>query len=120
MPTAIQLAQQKLGVSASGRWDAATSGALLAYQASGHGPYPMQPTGHADPATLLNLGYYGATDALTDEWVAWMRGGNKPGTFWRDARASIDQVPQWAWATLAVGFGAFAYMAYRTDKKRGK
>ena len=47
-------------------------------------------------------------------------GGAKPGHYWRDVRASIDQVPRWAWATIAVAFGAFGYMAYRTDKKRGR
>jgi hypothetical protein len=120
MPTAIQRVQQKLGVQASGAWDAGTSGAVLAFQQGGSGTYPMQATGHPDPATLLNLGYYAPADVLAEDWLGYLNGGEKPGTFWRDVCASIDQVPRWAWATAAVGFGAFAYMAYRTDKKRGK
>ncbi len=29
-------------------------------------------------------------------------------------------IPTWAWITLAASFGTFSYMAYRTDKKRGR
>ena len=112
--------QQKLGVAQSGAWDSGTSGAMLAYQQAGHGAFPMDANGHPDPATLLNLGYYVPADVFTDDWMGYLRGdGSKPGHFGRDLRASIDQVPRWAWATVAVAFGAFAYMAYRTDRKRG-
>jgi hypothetical protein len=122
MPTAIQQVQQRLGVHASGQWDSATDGALLAYQQSAKGAtYGMDPNGHPDPATLVNLGYYAPADLFTEEWASYLAGtGKKPGHFGRDLRASIDQVPRWAWALLAVSFGGFAYMAYRTDKKRGK
>jgi hypothetical protein len=121
MPTAIQRVQQRLGVQQSGHWDSSTDGAILAFQQTAKGvTYAMDPSGHPDPATLVNLGYYAPADIFTDEWTSYLAGGEKPGHFGRDVRASIDQVPRWAWATLAVGFGIFAYMAYRTDKKRGK
>jgi len=120
MPTAIQTVQQRLGVQSSGHWDSATDGALLAYQQTGRGTYPMDPTGHPDPATLVNLGYFAPGDILTEEWAGYLTGGAKPGHFGRDLRAAIDQVPRWAWFTVAGAFGIFAYMAYRTDKKRSK
>ncbi len=120
MPTAIQQVQQRLGVQQSGRWDAATDGGLLAYQQSAKGSYAMDPNGHPDPATLVNLGYYTPGELFTEEWADYLAGGAKPGHFGRDLRAAIDQVPRWAWGTLAAGFGIFAYMAWRTDKKRAK
>jgi hypothetical protein len=121
MTTAIQQVQQRLGVRQSGQWDSATDGAILAFQQTAKGTkYAMDPNGHPDPATLVNLGYYSPADVFTQGWADYLAGGPKPGHFGRDLRASIDQVPRWAWATVAVGFGIFAYMAYRTDKKRGK
>lgn len=113
--------QHTLGVPASGHWDATTHGALLAYQQSGRGKFPMSPSGHPDAATLANLGYYQpATDLFTDPWSAYLAGtGERPGHFARDLRTSIDQVPRWVWGTLAASFSLFAYLAYRTDKKRG-
>jgi len=93
---------------------------MLAFQQTGKGAFPMDPHGHPDPATLLNLGYYAPGDVFTQGWVDYIAGGEKPGHFGRDLRTAIDQVPRWAWATVAVAFGAFAYMAYRTDKKRGR
>lgn len=120
MSTGITRVQQKLGVQQSGEWNNATAGAVLAFQQTGKGQFPMTPTGHPDPATLVNLGYYAPTDALTTPWADYLAGGDKPGHFWRDLRTSIDQVPRWAWGTVAVAFGAFGYMAYRTDRKREK
>jgi hypothetical protein len=120
MASGIVRVQQKLGVAQSGAWDNATTGALLAYQQAGKGALPMAANGHPDPATLLNLGYYAPGDVLTQDWLDYLSGGTKPGHFGRDLRASIDQVPRWAWTTVALAFGAFAYMAYRTDKKRGR
>lgn len=121
MPTAITRVQQRLGVPQTGVWDGTTDGAILAFQQTAKGQaFPMDPTGHPDPATLMNLGYYAPGDVFTEEWANYLAGGAKPGHYWRDVRASIDQVPRWAWATIAVAFGAFGYMAYRTDKKRGR
>lgn len=121
MPSSITSVQQKLGVSQSGRWDSSTDGALIAFQQTAKGQaYAMDPNGHPDPATLVNLGYYAPADVFTQEWTDYLSGGPKPGHFGRDLRASIDQVPRWAWVTLAVAFGGFAYMAYKTDKKRGR
>jgi hypothetical protein len=120
MPTAIQRVQQRLGVHSSGQWDAVTDGALLAFQSAGHGQYPMDAHGHPDAATLANLGYYATGDIFPQPWVDYLGGGAKPGTFVRDIETAIDQVPRWAWATVAVSFGLFAYMSWRGDKKRAR
>ncbi len=114
MTTPVEAIQQRLGVPRSGHWDGVTRGALVAYQQS-HG---LSPSGHPDPATLASLGYYRPDDLFTQKWVSYLEGGDKPGTFGRDLKTSIDQVPRWAWATLAASFSVFAYMAYRTDRKR--
>ncbi|SRR5260221_9284569 len=118
MPTPIEHLQQRLGLRQTGTWDGATDGAILAYQGSAKGQYPMSATGHPDPATLANLGYYAPGDIFTSRWAAYLEGGSKPSTALRDIQTSIDQVPRWVWATAAVSFGVFAYMAYRTDRKR--
>jgi len=121
MPTAIQKVQQNLGVPQTGHWDSATDGALIAYQQTArNATYAMDANGHPDPATLVNLGYYSPADLFTQGWSDYLTGGPKPGNFGRDLRTAIDQVPQWAWATVAAGFSIFAYMAWRTDKKRAK
>jgi len=122
MPTAIDRVQQRLGVQQSGHWDSATDGALVAFQQAPKGAsYPMDANGHPDPATLVNLGYYAPADVFTEEWSAYLAGqGPKPGHFGRDLRAAIDQVPRWAWAIVGVSFSVFAYMAYKTDRKRGR
>src|SRR5258706_5905490 len=110
--------QKTLGIKSSGTWDGSTRGAVLAYQQSGKAQYPMDPNGHPDPATLVNLGYYAPPDVFTDDWSAYLSGGTKPGHFGRDLRTSIDQVPRWTWFTLAGVFGAFAYIAWKREKKR--
>jgi len=120
MPTPLDLVQSRLGVPRTGRWDATTDGALRVYQSSGKGPYAMRPTGHPDAATLANLGYFDPKDIVTASWAAYIDGGPKPGTFGRDVKTSIDQVPRWAWGTLAASFSLFAVLAYRTDRKREK
>jgi hypothetical protein len=112
--TPVEALQQKLGVPKTGHWDGATYGAITSYQSGHH----LDGAGHPDPQTLSALGYYGPSDLFTKNWSDYLAGGSKPGTFGRDLRATIDQVPRWAWATLAVGFSAFAYLAYRTDRKR--
>jgi len=118
MPTPTELLQSRLGVPRTGHWNAQTDGAIVGYQQTGKGAYPMRATGHPDPATLANLGYFAPKDVFTSGWAGYLTGGNKPGTFGRDARAAIDQVPRWAWATVAGAFSIFAYVAYRTDRKR--
>lgn len=117
MPTAVQLAQQRLGVRSSGTWDNATDGAVLAFQQRGKGTYPMDPHGHPDPATLLNIGYYAPGDIFPARWEDYLEGGEKPGTFMRDIDTAIDQVPRWVWGTMGAAFGIFAWMAWRTDRK---
>lgn len=112
--------QSKLGVPRTGHWDSATHGALVAYQSSGKGPYPMRATGYPDAGTLANLGYFEPKEMMTAGWADYLDGGSKPGTFGRDLRTSIDQVPRWAWGTVAAAFSVFAIMAYRTDRKREK
>ena len=119
MPTPIEVVQSRLGVPRTGHWDRTTDGALLAYQST-HGKYAMSPTGHPDAATLANLGYFAPSDVFTQGWSNYLTGGPKPGTVTRDLKASIDQVPRWAWATVALGFSVFAVLAYRTDRKREK
>jgi peptidoglycan hydrolase-like protein with peptidoglycan-binding domain len=114
--TAIELIQGHLGVPKSGHWDGMTMAALAAYQSS-HG---LDATGHPDPATLASLGYYKPEDIFTKKWAEYLSGGDKPGTFGRDLKTSIDQVPRWVWGTVAAGFSVFAIMAYRTDRKREK
>jgi len=110
MATSVESVQRVLGVSLTGKWDNTTRGALLAYQQSANDiRYPMDATGHPDPVTLVNLGYYKPEEVFTEEWSGYLAGGPKPGHFGRDLRAAIDQVPRWAWVTIAVTFGAFAY-----------
>lgn len=116
----IDVLQTKLGVRRTGAWDASTDGALLSYQQTGKGKIPMRATGHPDPVTLSNLGYFEPGDVFTARWADYLDGGEKPGTFTRDLRTAIDQVPRWAWATVAGAFTVFAVMAYRTDRKREK
>jgi len=119
MPGPVDTLQRNLGVRVTGEWDATTYGALLAYQQSGRGAYPMSSSGHADPATLANLGYYEPLEAFPGGMREYLAGtGEKPGTFMRDVGTAIDQVPRWAWGAAAVLFGGFAYLAYRGDKKR--
>lgn len=120
MPSPIDVVQSKLGVPRSGHWDRATDGALVAYQSGGKGAYAMRATGHPDAATLANLGYFDPKEIMTEGWADYISGGNKPGTFGRDLRTSIDQVPRWAWGTVAAAFSVFAVLAYRTDRKREK
>lgn len=116
----IETLQARLGVPRSGSWDHATDGAILSYQTSGKGQIPMRATGHPDPSTLANLGYFDPKEVFTHRWAEYLDGGEKPGTFTRDLRTAIDQVPRWAWGTLAGAFTVFAVLAYRTDRKREK
>lgn len=120
MASPIDVVQSRLGVPRSGHWDRTTDGAILAYQSSGKGQYPMRATGHPDPGTLANLGYFDPKEMLPERWANYLGGGEKPGTFGRDVRTAIDQVPRWAWGTVAAAFSVFAIMAYRTDRKREK
>jgi len=109
----IDLVQKKLGVPASNKWDPLTLGALVAYQSSGAGKYPMAPTGHPDPPTLMNLDYYNGVDELAEPWADYVNGdGKHPGTVWRDLGASGSQVPQWTWfavAALFIGVGVWTW-----------
>ena len=118
MASAIEHVQTELGVPRTGHWDGATDGALKVYQSTHKGGYAMRATGHPDPATLANLGYFDPKEVFTAGWAGYLDGGEKPGTFGRDLKTSIDQVPRWAWGTLAAAFTVFAVMAYRTDRKR--
>jgi len=120
MATPIQLVQRNLGVPQTGVWDATTDGAIVAYQHGHHGPYPMSADGHPDPQTLANLGYYEPESIFSSKWRDYLAGGKHPSTFPRDVATAIDQVPRWAWAATAATFGVFAYLAYRSDKKRRK
>jgi hypothetical protein len=119
MPSPIQVVQQRLGVHQSGQWDSTTDGAILAYQHR-TGQYPMDAHGHPDPMTLVNLGYYAPADIFTPPWADYLAGGSKPGSFVRDIETAIDQVPRWAWITVAASFSLFSYMAWRGDRKRGQ
>lgn len=118
MAEAITLVQQRLGVRQTGSWDKATDGAVLAFQQRKGQPYPMDPTGRPDGATLANLGYFSPGEVFPAKWDDYLAGGEKPGTFARDLETALDQVPRWAWGVMAVAFGSFAYMAWRTDRKR--
>jgi hypothetical protein len=113
--------QRRLGVPASSHWDAMTTGALRAFQSGSHGVFPMQPTGHVDPPTLANLGYYDPLDEMTPASQAYLSGtGEKPGTFWRDLAATTNQVPQWAWLTLGAGMIGLGWWGWhQSAKKKG-
>jgi len=113
----IDVLQKRLGVPTSKKWDTVTRGALTAYQQSKGAALPMQPSGHPDPATLINLGYYDPLDSLPHAQIAYLEGGAKPGHFGRDLATVISQVPRWAWFTLGGALVAMAYVSYRGGKK---
>lgn len=119
MPTRVEIVQARLGIPPTGRWDAVTDGAVLAYQRAGLGQAQMAPHGHTDAATMVNLGYYAPTEIFPGRWGDYLAGGERPGTFGRDMSTAINQVPRWAWIGMTVTFGLFAYLAWRGDKKRG-
>lgn len=111
--------QAALGIPQTGEWDHATLGAMQAYQQAGGGVYPMTPHGHPDAATLANLGYYAPGSLFPSRWTEYLSSGAEhPSTFTRDIATSLNQVPRWAWATVAVTFAVMGYFAYRGDKKR--
>lgn len=117
MQSPVQLVQGRLGIRPTGTWDSTTDGAALAFQRT-RGEYPMVAHGYVDPQTLANLGYYDPAEVFPRGWAEYLAGGDKPGSFGRDLGTAIDQVPRWAWATLAVVFGGVSYLTYRGDKKR--
>lgn len=112
----LRIVQQHLGIPQTGKWDAVTDGALVAYQHRA-ATYTMSPDGHVDPATLANLGYYDPAQLFADDLALSASGGAHPSTFVRDLETAIDQVPRWAWGTTAVLFGLFAYLSYRGERK---
>lgn len=115
----IDIVQKKLGVPASASWDPITLGAMTAYQASKAGVFPMSAHGHPDPPTLVNLGYYNPIEELPSGQRTYLQTGEKPSTFFRDLGSAANQVPQWAWITLGVGFVALGVWTYRKAKKGG-
>jgi hypothetical protein len=101
---------------------AADKAALVAFQNRGGG-LPMYPHGHPDPATLINMGKYKPLDHWPESQVAYLAGGEKPGTFLRDVSGVFNQVPRWAWFTLgglSLVLSGLAYRRHRKDKKSSK
>lgn len=111
----VELAQRHLGVPESGVWDAATSGAVAVYQ-QGPGALPMFPSGAPDPATLINLGYYDPLEHLPRAQLAFLEGGERPGTFWRDLATASNQIPRWAWLVLGALLLGLGYYSYRKNR----
>lgn len=117
----VDVLQKRLGVPVTNRWDAATRGALAAYQQSkGAGPLQVFPSGHPDPATLINLGYYDPLDHMSHNQVEYLQGGEYPSSFGRDVAGAFNQVPRWAWLGLGAGFLVMAYVSYRKAYKKKK
>jgi hypothetical protein len=114
----IDIIQGKLGVPITDSWDPATLGAITVYQASNAGVFPMTPTGHPDPPTLINLGYYDPFDRLKPSWADYLDGGRKqPTTIGRDLAGASNVIPQAGWLALGalfLGLGALAW--YRREK----
>lgn len=109
--------QKRLGVPATGKWDAATRGAMIAYQQSRGGPLPVVPSGHPDPNTLINLGYYDPLDHMAHSQVDYLGGGEYPSGVGRDVVGVFNQVPRWAWLGLGAGMLVMAYVSYRRAYK---
>jgi hypothetical protein len=120
MSGSVNAVQQMLGVPTTSCWDATTLGALAPFQQSGMGALPMHPTGEPDPATLINAGYYNPLDYLSRAQVEYLQGGAAPGTFWRDLGVASNQVPQWVWIGLGVGFVGLGYWTYRSRRARAR
>lgn len=95
----LQALQQKLGVSASGTYDNATRAAIVKLQLASQLPA----TGMPDPPTLKLAGVY-------DPVLGAPEGG---GGFGRDLITAFNQIPRWAWLTLAAVSSGVAYLAYR-------
>lgn len=115
----VNVLQKRLGVPVSNRWDGATRGAIVAFQQrKGGGPLPMMPSGHPDPATLINLGYYDPLDHMSHAQVQYLEGGEYPSHLGRDFAGALNQVPRWAWLTLGGGMLIMAYVAYRRAYKQ--
>lgn len=114
----IDIVQSKLGVPVTDNWDAATLGAITVYQASNAGTFPMTPTGHPDPPTLINLGYYNPLDLMKPSWASYLEGGRKqPSSIGRDLAGASNIIPQPGWLALGalfLGLGAYAW--YRREK----
>lgn len=115
----IATVQRRLGVLPSSHWDNMTIGALRAFQSGGSGAFPMQATGHADPPTLANLGYYDPLDEMEPDQRAYLSGtGSKPGTFLRDLAATTNQVPQWGWLGLGAALLGLGFWGWRQSMKK--
>jgi hypothetical protein len=112
--------QQRLGVPATAHWDGMTLGAIRAYQSGGRGVYPMQATGHPDPATLANLGYYDPLALMDPAQADWVTGkDSKPGTYLRDLAGATNQVPQWAWLATGALLLGLGWWGWHQSKKKG-
>jgi hypothetical protein len=113
--------QGQLGVPNTNEWDAATLAALARFQGQDGGELKMHVTGVADPATLINLGYYDPMDELPRKQAQYLAGDrDQPTTFWRDTATLSNQVPQWIWIVAGVAMTGFGYWVYRRNKKREK
>lgn len=102
---------------------AAQKAALVSFQQSNQGPFPMSPHGHPDSNTLINQGQYDPMELWPSSQVDFLTQGEQPGTFLRDLRGIDNQVPRWAWFTAGGVFlllGTLAYRRHRKAKKRGK
>lgn len=102
---------------------AAQKAALVSFQQSNKGPFPMSPHGHPDANTLINQGIYDPLDLWPSSQVEYVTQGEEPGTFFRDLQGVNNQVPRWAWFTMGGVFlvlGGLAYRRHRKAKKKGK
>lgn len=117
--TDISIVQRKLGVPVSDSWDPATLGAITVYQAANAGAFPMTPTGHPDPPTLANLGYYDPFSLMKPAWADYLQGerAKQPSAIGRDLAGASNVIPQVGWLALGalfVGLGAVSW--YRREK----
>jgi hypothetical protein len=76
--------------------------------------------GRPDPATLVKMGYYDPIAEMPASQAKYARGGDKPGTFFRDLQGVSNQVPWYVWTLAGVGTMGFAYYLYRRGAKGKK
>jgi len=78
---------------------------------------PMFPSGHPDPATLINAGVYDPAASWSAAQASYLQGGKKPSTFLRDLRGASNQVPSWGWLAVGGVFLLLGYLSYRAEAK---
>ena len=110
--TDTALIQQKLGVQQTDVWNQPTESAVTEFQRSKF----IDASGNPDPVTLAALNVYDPAAGAPASFQRYVAGGPEPGTYGRDVTTAMNQIPRWAWITMAVGFGGLAYFAWYRRK----